>query len=56
MKTLSCKDMGLQCNWVGRAETEEDLLKQVAKHAKEVHNMDPTPELEQKLRQAIHDE
>jgi predicted small metal-binding protein len=56
MKTLSCKDMGLQCDWVGRAETEEELLKQVAQHAKEVHQMDATPEMVAQVRKAIRDE
>ena len=38
-KALSCKDTGiLDCTWEGRAETEEELLRQALKHAAEVHN------------------
>jgi predicted small metal-binding protein len=56
MKTLACKDTGTQCDWVGRAETEQDLLKQAAQHVKEVHKMDITPEMEQMARKVIRDE
>ncbi len=35
--TVACKDTGTECDFVARAETEEDLMAQIAKHAKEVH-------------------
>ena len=34
---LSCKDVGLDCPYVGHGETEMELLADAAKHAKEVH-------------------
>jgi predicted small metal-binding protein len=38
-KVLSCKDTGiLDCTWEGRAETEEELLRQAKEHAAAVHN------------------
>ena len=37
--TLRCRDVGVECDYVARADTEEELLKQAAKHAAEVHNM-----------------
>lgn len=42
-KVLRCSDMGSQCNWAGRAETEEELFKMVAKHAAEAHGMKEIP-------------
>jgi len=36
-KVLRCSDVGLDCTWEGRAETEEKLLQKAAKHAAEVH-------------------
>jgi predicted small metal-binding protein len=36
--TLSCRDAGeTTCPFVARAETKEEVLIQIAKHAKEVH-------------------
>ena len=35
--TLACKDYGVSCPYVARGETEEEVLKDIAKHAKEVH-------------------
>ena len=42
-KVLRCSDMGAQCNWTGRAETEEELLKMASKHAAEAHGMKEIP-------------
>ncbi len=35
--TLACKDTGADCTYVARGETEEGLLQDAGKHAKEVH-------------------
>jgi len=35
--TLACRDAGVDCDFVARGETEEEVLKIGAKHAKEVH-------------------
>jgi predicted small metal-binding protein len=56
MKALYCRDMGMNCNWVGRAESEEELMKQVAQHARETHKMEITPEMAQKARQVMREE
>ena len=37
--SLSCKDVGTNCSFVAKAETEAELLKKVAQHAKEAHGM-----------------
>ena len=56
MKTLACKDTGTRCDWVGRADTEQELLKQAPQHVKEVHKAEMTPEMEQMARKVIRDE
>jgi len=34
---LVCSDLGADCSYVARGETMEELIADVAKHAKEVH-------------------
>lgn len=35
--TLACRDIGEECHFVAKGETEEEVLAEAAKHAKEVH-------------------
>jgi predicted small metal-binding protein len=37
--SISCKDVGTDCSFTAKAETEEELLKKVAQHAREAHGM-----------------
>lgn len=37
MKTLACKDMGMDCPWVGKAETEKELVEKAKTHAMDEH-------------------
>jgi len=47
----------MDCDYVARAETEEEILKMVAEHAQAVHNMKEIPEeVAEKVRAAIKDE
>jgi predicted small metal-binding protein len=39
MKVFVCKDFGGSCNWRGRAETNDELLKKIARHGAIKHNM-----------------
>ncbi len=56
-KVFRCRDLGLDCNEVIRASTEEEVLKQAAEHAKAVHNMENLPpEIVTKVRAAIREE
>jgi predicted small metal-binding protein len=56
-KTVSCKDVGVDCDFVMRGETAEDILQQAAEHAGIAHNMtEIPPEVAEKLRGAIRDE
>ena len=35
--TLACRDAGVDCDFVARGETEEQVLAEGAKHVKKVH-------------------
>lgn len=39
-KMLRCRDVGFDCEAVVRAETDAEILEQVALHAREVHGLD----------------
>jgi predicted small metal-binding protein len=54
---VNCRDVGFDCDGVVKAENEDQLMKQVAEHARDVHNVNEvTPELVQKVRQAVREE
>jgi predicted small metal-binding protein len=56
-KVLRCKDVGMDCDFVVRAETEEEILKKAAEHAQAEHNMKEIPEdVLTQVRAAIRDE
>lgn len=56
-KVVHCRDVGFDCDGVVRAETEEEALKQVAAHAKAVHNLETvSDEIVAKVRQVMQDE
>lgn len=54
---VRCREIGFDCDGVIKAESEEDLMKQVAAHADEVHNItEVTPELVEKVRSVVYEE
>jgi len=59
-KTMACQDLGVDCSYVARGETEEELMADVAKHAKEVHGYTDEqlkdPEMMKKVEAAIKTE
>lgn len=56
-KVLKCKDVGMDCDFVARGETEEEVLKLAAEHAGPVHGMtEMTDDVVAKVRAAIQDE
>ena len=55
-KTLRCRDVGIDCDAIIRAETENELMEKVAEHAKDVHGMtEISPETAAKVKAAIKD-
>ncbi len=56
MKTLRCRDLGFDCDQEIRAETEDEVLRQAAAHARSQHNVEVTPELAAQVKTLIRDE
>jgi len=55
-KVLTCRDVGMDCDFEARGETTEEIMQQAAQHAKEAHGMDEIPpEVAEKCQQAIRD-
>jgi predicted small metal-binding protein len=56
-KTVSCRDVGADCDFVARGNSEEEIMAQVSEHARTAHKMsDIPPEVVEKVRGAIRDE
>lgn len=56
-KTLRCKDVGPDCDFVAHGETEEEIMEQVAEHARTEHGFEEVPpELAEKARSVIQEE
>jgi len=57
MLTLSCKDVGVDCDHVCKAETEEELLEKAKQHAIEDNHFSEEeiskPETQNKIRSFI---
>lgn len=59
MKTLSCRDAGVACDFVAHGKTDEDVLNQVKAHGKKAHGMkdaDFSADKVKKFRSLIHEE
>ncbi len=54
-KVLRCGDLVKGCEFEARG-TEDDVMQQAARHAKEAHGMEVTPELASAVRGAIREE
>lgn len=55
--TFACRDVGVDCPYVARGETEEELMADATKHGKEVHGYTDEqlsdPEMMKKVKAAI---
>jgi len=55
--TVHCRDVGFDCDGIVKAETEDDLLQQVAEHAQTVHGLEKvTDEIVAKVKSVIREE
>lgn len=55
-KELRCADVGMECEFVTRAETEGELMEKVVQHAMDVHGItEITPELEEKVASVVRE-
>lgn len=55
-KVLKCGDLMPGCSFEARGATTEDVLQQAAIHARDVHHIEPTPALVEKVKAAVRDE
>jgi predicted small metal-binding protein len=56
-KVLKCGDVNPGCNAEIRADSEHEVLRKAAEHAKTAHHMERIPaEVLSKVKSAIHDE
>jgi predicted small metal-binding protein len=59
MKTLSCKDAGMDCDFVARGATEDEVISNAMAHGKMAHNLqesDFTPQMRGKMKSLIKEE
>lgn len=56
MRDFHCKDAGLSCDFVARGDSDREIVQQASRHAEQAHHMPWSDELEQRVRQLIHDE
>ncbi|MGB8259612.1 MAG: DUF1059 domain-containing protein [Terracidiphilus sp.] len=55
-KSISCRDVGVDCDFQATGETVEDVMQQCSAHAKTAHGMEEIPpELAGKVLAAIKD-
>lgn len=59
-KTLACRDLGIDCSYVARGETFEEVMADGSKHGKEVHGYTDEqlndPKMTEKVKAAIKEE
>ncbi len=56
-KVVGCRDIGVDCDFVARGQTEQEVLQQCAEHARTAHGMNEiAPELTEKIRSGIREE
>ncbi len=56
-RLLRGKEVGMDCDFEVHAETEEEILKKAAEHAKTKHNMKEVPEeIVEKVRRVLREE
>lgn len=55
-KVIHCREVGFDCGGVIRAKTEEEALQMAAQHARQVHNVEVTPEVVEKVKSVMREE
>ena len=56
-RRMSCRDVGPDCDFVARGESDDEVMGQVAEHARAAHGMEEVPpELGEKAKAAIRDD
>lgn len=54
MLSFKCRDIGMDCPFETTAINEEEMMKKIAKHARNMHNiMELKPDMVAKIKKAI---
>ena len=56
MKRLVCRDVGLDCDYIIKGETEEEIMKNAVQHAWQIHAIKPeemTSEMKVRIKDNI---
>jgi len=56
MKKLACRDVGLDCDYIIKGETDEEIMKNAVQHAWEIHAIKPqemTSEMKVRIKDNI---
>ena len=57
MKILTCKEVGVDCDFKARGRTVDEVLKKASEHAKKDHNIEKvTKDYLDSWRTKVHDE
>ncbi len=57
VKVIRCRGIGMVCDFVARAETEQEVLDMCVDHIRMAHGIQELPpDLAEKIRAAIHEE
>ena len=56
MRRISCRDIGVECDFVATGKTDDEVMRACAEHGKKAHNMaELPPELAQKVKAGIRE-
>jgi len=58
MKTLACRSVGLDCDYIIKGMTEEEVIKHAKQHYSQIHAIEPeemSSEMKVKIKDNIHD-
>ena len=56
-KVMKCRDVGMNCDFEARGESEQEILQKAAEHAKSAHGIEQIPpELATKVRSVIRED
>jgi predicted small metal-binding protein len=53
MLKLSCRETGLECDYITEGKTEDEILKHISEHANNVHNMRAEDKYEENIPAAF---
>ncbi len=55
MRDFHCRDVDLNCEFVAKGDTTDEVLDETERHLEEAHHVAVTPELEERVKWLTHD-